>query len=313
MTLHLHGEPEARRPLPPGVAIHRDHWSDVYRGTAAALIAADLVREDQLPGQPGNGRSMMTYWPDGTRKRQGQGGARAGCRQVQRIAGGRFQVRVYLLDERIDVSAMQHETATANVAKVNGENLADEAPPSPACGLPAHEQAVVDAALAILARRVRQPGAVLNAPRAAREYLRLHLAQSERERFGVFFLDAQHAMIGFEVLFDGTLTETSVYPREVLKRALQLNAAAVILAHNHPSGSAEPSAADELMTQQLATALHYIGVPVLDHLVVGWPNVVSFAERGLIGTSSRYRLSNARAAKADKHTISRKTTASRLS
>jgi DNA repair protein RadC len=93
---------------------------------------------------------------------------------------------------------------------------------------------VIDAALAILARRVSEPGGVIDSPGAARELVHLHLAQCERERFGVLFLNGQHAVIGFEVLFEGTLTQTSVHPREVARRALQLNAAAVILAHNHP-------------------------------------------------------------------------------
>ena len=178
--------------------------------------------------------------------------------------------------------AKPREMRPADTADRRGEGVADEAPPSLVRGLPAHEQAVIDAALAILARRVREPGAVLNGTWAVREYLRLHLAKSERERFGVLFLDAQHAMIDFEVLFEGTLSQTSVYPREVVKRALQLNAAAVILTHNHPSGTAEPSAADEWLTQCLATALRCIDVPVLDHFVIGWPDVVSFAERGLM-------------------------------
>lgn len=181
--------------------------------------------------------------------------------------------------------AQPREMVPAEAADRRGVGLADEAPPSLVRGLPAHEQAVIDAALAILSRRVREPGAALDSTWAVREYLRLHLAKSERERFGVLFLDAQHAMIDFEVLFEGTLSQTSVYPREVVKRALQLNAAAVILTHNHPSGSAEPSTADELLTQCLATALRCIDVPVLDHFVIGWPDVVSFAERGLIGAT----------------------------
>ena len=98
----------------------------------------------------------------------------------------------------------------------------------------------------------------------------------------MLFLDAQHRLIRFEPMFRGTLTQTSVYPREVLKRALALDAAAVILAHNHPSGVAEPSKADEFLTQSLKTALQMIDVRVLDHFVVGRGPVVSFAERGLL-------------------------------
>ena len=102
------------------------------------------------------------------------------------------------------------------------------------------------------------------------------------EVFALMFLDAQHRLIRWEVMFRGTLTQTSVYPREVLKRALELQAAAVILLHNHPSGAAEPSRADEYLTQTLKSALAMVDVRVLDHLVVAHAEVVSFAERGLL-------------------------------
>jgi hypothetical protein len=163
-----------------------------------------------------------------------------------------------------------------------GDGWPEGTPPSLARGLPAPEQAVIDAALAILTRRVQEPGAVLDCPGRVKELLRLHLAQCERERFGVLFLTSQHAVIAFEVLFEGTLTQTSVYPREVAKRALQLNARAVILAHNHPGGTAEPSQADDWLTRCLSDALRLIDVCVLDHIVIGWPGVVSFAERGMM-------------------------------
>jgi DNA repair protein RadC len=100
--------------------------------------------------------------------------------------------------------------------------------------------------------------------------------------FAVLFLDGQHRLIQLEEMFRGTLTQTSVYPREVVRRALALNAGAVILAHNHPSGLAEPSRADELLTQALKNALQLVDVRVLDHLVIGRGSVVSFAERGLL-------------------------------
>ena len=106
------------------------------------------------------------------------------------------------------------------------------APRSLARDLDAPEQAVIDAALAILARRVREPGAVMDSPGAARELVRLHLAQCEHERFAVLFLNGQHQVIAFEVLFEGTLAQTQVFPRQVVRRALQLNAGAVILAHS---------------------------------------------------------------------------------
>jgi DNA repair protein RadC len=147
---------------------------------------------------------------------------------------------------------------------------------------------VIDAALAILSRRLREPGAVVTSPGAARELLRLHLGQCERERFGVLFLDSRHAVIGFEVLFEGTLAQTAVYPREVVRRALQLNAGAVILAHNHPSGAAAPSRADEVLTQTLKASLQLVDVRVIDHLVIGWPGVCSMAEAGLMEPAAEY-------------------------
>jgi DNA repair protein RadC len=115
-----------------------------------------------------------------------------------------------------------------------------------------------------------------------KEYLRLQIGGREHEVFVVLFLDAQNRLIRLEELFRGTLTQTSVYPREVVKRALDLNAAAVVLAHNHPSGAAEPSRADEFLTQTLKSALGLIDVRVLDHLVVTRSEAVSFAERGLL-------------------------------
>ena len=133
---------------------------------------------------------------------------------------------------------------------------------------------------ALLAELAQRP--VFDSPQAVRDYLRLQLADLAHEVFAVLFLDAQHRLIRFDEMFRGTLTQTSVYPREVLKQALALNAAAVILAHNHPSGVAEPSRADEFLTQQLKAALALVDVRVLDHLVVGRVEVVSFAERGLL-------------------------------
>jgi len=100
--------------------------------------------------------------------------------------------------------------------------------------------------------------------------------------FAVLFLDTQHRLIAFEEMFRGTLSQTSVYPREVIQRALALNAGAVLLAHNHPSGVAEPSRADEFLTQQLQSALALVDVRVLDHLVVAREGITSFAERGLL-------------------------------
>jgi DNA repair protein RadC len=127
-----------------------------------------------------------------------------------------------------------------------------------------------------------QRGDVLSSPRAVRDYLKLLLAGRGQEVFMVLFLDTQHRVIAFEELFQGTLSQTSVYPREVVKRALAHNAAAVILAHNHPSGVTEPSQADQLLTSALKQALALVDVTVLDHFVVAAGQTLSFAERGLL-------------------------------
>lgn len=142
-------------------------------------------------------------------------------------------------------------------------------------------QAVLELARrALMAELAQRP--VFDSPQSVRDYLKLQLGELAHEVFAVLFLDAQHRLIAYEPMFRGTLTQTSVYPREVLKRALALNAAAVILAHNHPSGVAEPSRADEFLTQSLKSALAMVDVRVLDHMVVGRGPVVSFAERGLL-------------------------------
>ena len=122
----------------------------------------------------------------------------------------------------------------------------------------------------------------LSSPNAVRDYLRLNLAARDREVFVAVFLDAQNRVLKLEELFYGTLTQTSVFPREVVRFALQLNAAAVIFAHNHPSGLAEPSRADETLTHALKQALALVDVKVLDHFIVGASSAMSFAERGLI-------------------------------
>ncbi|MGD9835445.1 MAG: DNA repair protein RadC [Piscinibacter sp.] len=141
--------------------------------------------------------------------------------------------------------------------------------------------AVIELARRSLQQRLADRPA-FDSPGAVRDYLRLHLGPREHEVFAVLFLDAQHRLLQFDEMFRGTLTQTSVYPREVVRRALALNAAAVILAHNHPSGVAEPSRADEFLTQSLKSALQLVDVRVLDHMVVGRAGVVSFAERGLL-------------------------------
>ena len=122
----------------------------------------------------------------------------------------------------------------------------------------------------------------LESPQKVRSYLCMALAEPGHEVFAVLFLDAQHRLIACEEMFRGTLTQTSVYPREVVKQALRHNSAAVILAHNHPSGVAEPSRADEALTRALQSALALVDVRVLDHIVVAGSRSVSFAERGLL-------------------------------
>ncbi|WP_374256880.1 DNA repair protein RadC [Aquabacterium sp.] len=123
---------------------------------------------------------------------------------------------------------------------------------------------------------------VFSSPQLVKDYLQMRLGALPHEVFAVLFLDAQHRLIACEELFRGTLTQTSVYPREVLKRALELNAASLILAHNHPSGLLEPSRADELLTQTLKSSLALVDIRVLDHMVVGRCGALSFAERGLL-------------------------------
>ncbi|RZL11264.1 MAG: JAB domain-containing protein [Rubrivivax sp.] len=141
--------------------------------------------------------------------------------------------------------------------------------------------AVIEMARRGMSAQLRE-APVFTAPQVVKEYLQLQLGALPHEVFCVLFLDAQHRLIAAEELFRGTLTQTSVYPREVVKQALAHNAAAVILAHNHPSGVLEPSRADELLTQTLKSSLSLVDVRVLDHLVVGRASAVSFAERGLL-------------------------------
>ena len=142
------------------------------------------------------------------------------------------------------------------------------------------------AAVLELARRClreeMRTGDALTSPGAVRDYLRLALSGREHEVFVALMLDAQHRVLAIEELFRGTLTQTSVYPREVVKVALRSNAAAAIFAHNHPSGVAQPSQADELLTRSLRDALALVDVKVLDHFVVAGNQALSFAERGLL-------------------------------
>jgi len=152
-------------------------------------------------------------------------------------------------------------------------------------GIGTAKYAQLQAAFELARRALRETSATgdaLASPGAVRDYLRLTLENRAREAFVAVLLDAQHRVIAQEELFQGTLTQTSVYPREVVKCAVRHNAAAVIFAHNHPSGVAEPSQADQTLTETLKRALALIDVRVLDHFVIGRGAATSFAERGLI-------------------------------
>lgn len=142
-------------------------------------------------------------------------------------------------------------------------------------------QAIFEMSRRALAEQL-QHGDVFNSPQQVRDYLVLKLGALTREVFLVLFLDAQNRLHATEELFSGTLTQTSVYPREVVKRAIYHNAASVIFAHNHPSGVTQQSAADEMLTAQLKQALALMDVRVLDHFIVAGNETLSFAERGLL-------------------------------
>jgi DNA repair protein RadC len=142
-------------------------------------------------------------------------------------------------------------------------------------------QAVLELARRALAQTLRERTA-LDSPQAVKDYVQLHIGRRAHEVFAVLFLDAQHKLIALEEMFRGTLSQTSVYPREVVVRALHHHASAVVLAHNHPSGSVQASRADELMTQSLKGALALVDVRVLDHVIVSPGQSLSMAEQGLL-------------------------------
>jgi DNA repair protein RadC len=152
-------------------------------------------------------------------------------------------------------------------------------------GLGPAKSAQLQAVLELARRSLReevQHATALSSPDKVRAYLRITLSSRPHEVFMALFLDAQNRLIVADELFRGSLTQTSVYPREVVKRALAVNAGGVIFAHNHPSGVAEPSRSDELLTTSLRQALTLVDVRVLDHLIVAGGDVLSFAERGLL-------------------------------
>lgn len=144
------------------------------------------------------------------------------------------------------------------------------------------EDQIIARGLTILAGRLRTDREVFASPSTVRQYCQLRLGGLEHEVFAVLFLDVQNRLIEYREMFRGTLTQTSVYPREVVKECLELNAAAVVLVHNHPSGSVQPSRADEHLTQTLKAALALVDVRVLDHVIVSALETLSMAERGLL-------------------------------
>lgn len=143
------------------------------------------------------------------------------------------------------------------------------------------EDQIIEEALKILTSRMLS-GESLTSPAATTRFLTLQLAGREAEAFCVIYLTSQHQVIAFEEVFHGTIDGAAVYPREIVKACLNHNAAAVIFAHNHPSGMAEPSTADRRITERLVQALSLIDVRVLDHIIVAGTNTTSFAEQGLI-------------------------------
>jgi DNA repair protein RadC len=183
---------------------------------------------------------------------------------------GVLQLAQALLDRFGGLAGLLQADA-AEIAKIKGLGPAKRA----------EVAAVMEIARRVLAQRLADKP-TLQQPQQMKDFAALHLRGLGHEVFAVMFLDVRLRLLVFEVLFHGTLTHTSVHPREVVKRALALNAAQVVLAHNHPSGAAEPSRADELITQTLSAALKLVDVRVLDHLVVGDSDVMSFAERGLL-------------------------------
>jgi len=146
---------------------------------------------------------------------------------------------------------------------------------------PANADEVLQAAQQVLAGQMRGCEA-LTSPQVVRDFLRVKLGTLEHEVFSVIHLDAQNRVIDYVEMFRGTVSQTSVYPREVVKEALARNSAALLLVHNHPSGMAEASRADELLTQTLKSALALVDMRVLDHLIVAGNAILSFAERGLL-------------------------------
>jgi DNA repair protein RadC len=160
--------------------------------------------------------------------------------------------------------------------------VADSRPESLTLIAAQHEDWIIQQAITLLEKRIFKAGPLLSSPTAVRDYLRLKLVVELNEVFAVVFLDSQHQVLAYEPLFKGTVDQTSVYPRVVVQRALALNAAALILAHQHPSGVTEPSTSDRALTDRLKAALATVDVRVVDHFIVGKGTPYSFAEAGLL-------------------------------
>ncbi|WP_431223378.1 RadC family protein [Serratia sp. L9] len=148
--------------------------------------------------------------------------------------------------------------------------------------LPLPALRTIKRALSLLDQHLREPGVAFTSTQAARDWLRLKMGTLEREEFVVLYLNNQNQLLAHEALFTGTISHTEVHPREVVKRALYFNAAAVIFAHNHPSGEVNPSQADKAITQRLVQALMLVEIRVPDHLIIGGRQIFSFAEHGLL-------------------------------
>lgn len=219
-------------------------------------------------------------WPEGERPRE---------KLVQRGAAALSDAELLAIFLRTGVvgkSAVDlARELLARFGSLNGMFAASESAFCEIHGLGPAKYVQLQAVLEMSRRALQeemQSGDALNSPRAVRDYLQLQLRGKPQEVFMALFLDAQHRVIATEELFSGTLTQTSVYPREVVKRALHHNAAALILAHNHPSGVAEPSQSDHLLTDALKQALALVDVKVLDHFIVAGSACLSFAERGIL-------------------------------
>lgn len=191
------------------------------------------------------------------------------------MSGGSMSMRHGLQRKR---AVLRHPKA-GDVLPVYG---ASDASNSYLRGLRTRERATIERALAILGSLMTEERSVFDSPDVVKHYMQLQIGCEPCEHFAVLFLDSQNRGIAFERMFTGTLTQTSVYPREVVLAVLRHNAAAVVLAHNHPSGSVQPSRADVALTQTLKTALSMMDVRVLDHVIVGNTQALSMAERGLI-------------------------------